>query len=118
MLALIVAVGGSGGFALPAGELRGARGAAGDRRRLAEGEKQVAQQERARANFQQVRAETARHAIQIDVSLRAWEQHDVVRATVILDGVSGPFQSTWEYHHLRGLCRRKALPLTGHTREV
>jgi WD40 repeat protein len=84
----------------------------------ADREMKTAQQERDRANFQKERAEVARHAIQIDLALRAWQEHDVTRATAILDEVSGEFQKTWEVRHLRSLCRRKALPLRGHTQGV
>jgi WD40 repeat protein len=82
--------------------------------RLTEQNEQLTQQ-RNWALFQKERAEVARHAIQMDVALRAWQEHDIVRATKILDEVSGDFQTTWEYRHLRGLCRRNPRTLQGHT---
>ena len=60
-----------------------------------------------------MRAETARHALQLDMALRAWAENDLVRANALLDDVAGPFQQTWEQRHLRELCRRKCLTLTG-----
>src|SRR5262249_47787016 len=70
------------------------------------------------AENQALRADTARHAIQMDLALRAWEQHDVARAEEVLRSVPPAFQETWETRHLRSLCRRKALPLLGHTGAV
>jgi WD40 repeat protein len=75
-------------------------------------EKKTAEEERDKAKFQQRRAETARHAIQIDQAMQAWEQDDVLKATRVLAQVPGPFQTTWEYRHVRGLCQRKGFTLT------
>jgi WD40 repeat protein len=72
-------------------------------------------EDRDRARYQQARAEMARHAIQMDQALRAWEEHDLIRAKQVLDQVPGDFQTTWEYRHLRNLCRRTVLNLEGHT---
>jgi WD40 repeat protein len=60
------------------------------------------------------RAEIARHGFQMTAALRAWQQHDVAGAEAILDEVPPAFQRTWEYRHVRSLCRRKAMPLKGH----
>ena len=57
------------------------------------------------ATFQALRAESARHAIQLDLALRAWERHDLVEAERVLDEVSPAFQQSWEQRHLRDLCR-------------
>src|SRR5262249_34326222 len=70
------------------------------------------------ARFEAFRAEDARHAIQIDLALRAWEQHDVARAEQVLGEVAPRFHQTWETRYLRGLCRRKPLSLQGHTAPV
>jgi hypothetical protein len=63
-------------------------------------------------------AESARHAIQMDVALQAWERHDVVRAEEMLGGVPDSLQQSWETRHVRDLCRRKALPFRGHEASV
>jgi WD40 repeat protein/serine/threonine protein kinase len=84
-------------------EARKAKDAQDDAERLAKEEKAARE-----------RAESARHAIQLDLALRSWEEHDVGRAEEILAEVLEPFQQTWEQRHLRDLCRRKALPLKGH----
>src|SRR5437763_1860674 len=49
---------------------------------------------------------------------QAWQQHDVVTAEAILEEVPPAFQQTWEYRHMWALCRRKAMPLKGHTGAV
>jgi tRNA A-37 threonylcarbamoyl transferase component Bud32 len=58
------------------------------------------------------RAEVARHAIQMNQVLQAYEQADVLRAIEVLDQVPEHFRATWEYRHLRNLCRRKVLPIS------
>jgi WD40 repeat protein len=83
-------------------------------RKAKDQEAKAMENERA-AKFQALRAENARHAIQIDLALRAWERNDVIEAERVLNEVSEPFQQTWEQRHLRDLCKRKALPLLGHT---
>src|SRR5262249_2599962 len=80
-------------------------------------EQKAKENERA-AKYQALRAENARHAIQIDLALRAWERHDVVEAERVLGTMDESFQQTWESRHLRSLCRRKALLLLGHTAGV
>jgi WD40 repeat protein/tRNA A-37 threonylcarbamoyl transferase component Bud32 len=94
------------------------RDRAGEARRQAEQAEQVAAAERDRARFQKERAEMARHAFQMEQALRAWRDNDLIRAEQILAGVPGELQTTWEYRYLQGLCRRKALPLEGHTDAV
>src|SRR5262249_38055889 len=73
------------------------------------------QRRRDREAFRALRADNARHAAKTYRALRAWQRHDLVEAERILAEVDGKFQQTWEQRHLRGLCRRKALPLLGHT---
>ena len=83
---------------------------------LADNEKaalaQVEAKQRA-ATFQGYRAECAKHANAMDLALRAWEQHDLLRTEQLLDAVPGPFQQTWETRFVRELCRRMTVPLTG-----
>jgi WD40 repeat protein len=67
----------------------------------------------AAAREERDRAENARHAIQIEQALRAWEEHDVTEAERVLGEVDAQFQRTWEQRHLLALCRRKAMPLLG-----
>jgi eukaryotic-like serine/threonine-protein kinase len=74
-----------------------------------------ADDEKRAAEYQAFRAEDAQHAMQIDLALRSWEQHDVALAERVLDLVAPRFQQTWETKHVRSLCRRKAMPLLGHT---
>jgi WD40 repeat protein len=64
------------------------------------------------------RAEVGRHGFRMTAALQAWRQHDVATAEALLDEAPPAFQQTWEYRHLRSLCRRKALPLKGHTQYV
>ena len=70
------------------------------------------------AEYQALRANTARHAIQMDGALRAWRERDIARAEEILADVEPAFQQTWETRHLRSICRRTALPLLGHIGSV
>jgi WD40 repeat protein len=67
---------------------------------------------------QREKAEVERHGFQMTAALQAWRRHDVATAEALLDEVSPGFQRTWEYRHLRSLCRRKALTLKGHTARV
>src|SRR5262249_53071644 len=69
----------------------------------------------ARTRLGQAKAESAQHAVQLDVARRAWADNDLVRATAILAEVSGTGQQTFEQQRLRELCRRKCLVLRGHT---
>src|SRR5262249_7576478 len=64
------------------------------------------------------RAEVALHAIRMKAALREWERHDVGRAEAILAEVPAEFWPTYEYRHLRGLCRRKMMTLRGHVSSV
>jgi WD40 repeat protein/tRNA A-37 threonylcarbamoyl transferase component Bud32 len=77
-----------------------------------------AEEEKRAAKYQALRAESARHAMQLYLALWAWEQHDVVEAEHILGEVDGTFQHSWEQGHLRNLCHRKALSLYGHSSPV
>ena len=73
--------------------------------------REQAETEKRAAQFQSLRADTARHAILTQAGLRAWEQHDVVETERLLAEDTGSFRQTWEHRYLRGLCRRQALPL-------
>jgi WD40 repeat protein len=64
-----------------------------------------------RPGFQARRAESARHALQIEQAQQAWGRGEVSVAASILSEAAEPFQRTWEQRHLLFLCRRKALPL-------
>jgi hypothetical protein len=63
-------------------------------------------------------ARAAAHAIRMTAVWQAWQQHDLVTAEALLDDVPPAYQQTWEYRHLRQLCRRKALTLKGHRTRV
>jgi WD40 repeat protein len=80
----------------------------------ADREKTNAQIERDQAKYQALRAEHARHAIQLDLALIAWERNDVAEAERVLGLVDEPFQQTWEQRYVLGLCRRKVKPLLRH----
>jgi WD40 repeat protein/sterol desaturase/sphingolipid hydroxylase (fatty acid hydroxylase superfamily) len=84
---------------------------------LAERNEQLAH-EVARAKMQQLKAESAQHAVQLDVARRAWADNDLVRATAILEEVAGSGQQTFEQQRLRECCRRKCLVLKGHAGAV
>jgi WD40 repeat protein len=92
-----------------------AEAAAKTNERKAKDERAQAMENERAAKFQALRAENARHAIQIDLALRAWERNEMIEAERVLNEVSDPFQQTWEQRHLRDLCKRKALTLLGHT---
>jgi hypothetical protein len=118
LLAVVSLAGGGAYFTVRLADgLKRAEKAEGDARQLAEEEKaargRAEERERA-ARYQAARAENARHAIQVDWALRAWERHDVTEAERALGEVDEAFQQTWEHRHLRNLCRRTALPLLGH----
>jgi WD40 repeat protein len=86
-------------------------------------EKEAAARKRAEekerdALFQARRAEHARHFIQLERALRAWEQFDLNEAEEALRQVDEAFQQTWETRYVQGLCRRRALRLVGHTGPV
>jgi WD40 repeat protein/serine/threonine protein kinase len=69
-----------------------------------------AEKEKQAAQFQA----NARHAIQLDQALRAWEQNDMVEANRILGEVNPTLQQTWETRHLHEICHRKVMGLLGH----
>jgi tRNA A-37 threonylcarbamoyl transferase component Bud32 len=72
------------------------------------------------AKAQARRAEDARHAIQIDLALRAREQGDYDRMGVLLTEMRPEYQSVWETCHVRNLWLRHAFPIRsfiGHTGE-
>jgi prepilin-type processing-associated H-X9-DG protein len=62
-------------------------------------------------SFQELRAETAIHAIRIDRAQRALQRHDVLRAEEILSDEIGLFEQSWETRYVRDLCRRTAMAL-------
>jgi hypothetical protein len=64
------------------------------------------------------RAEVGRHGFQMTAAWQAWQQYDLVTAEALLEEVPPAFQQNWEYRHLRTLCRRRALTLTGHKGSV
>ena len=70
------------------------------------------------ARKEAMRANTARHAFQIDLAVRSWRDRDITRTEEILADVLPAFKQTWETRHVRSLCRRTALPLLGHTDQV
>jgi tRNA A-37 threonylcarbamoyl transferase component Bud32 len=91
-----------------------AEGEAKKARRLARAEKK----QRKEAEKNEKVATMGRHGFQMTAALQAWRQHDVATAEALLDDVHPELQRTWEYRHLRSLCRRKALTLKGHTHPV
>ena len=64
------------------------------------------------------RANVARHAFQMTAAWQAWQQHDIATAETLLEDVPPKYQQSWEYRHVRALCRRKAMSLKGHTSSV
>jgi hypothetical protein len=64
------------------------------------------------------RADVLAHAIRMRLALQEWERHDVRRAEATLDETPPEFRQTFEYRHVRELCRRKRMILRGHTGEV
>jgi WD40 repeat protein/sterol desaturase/sphingolipid hydroxylase (fatty acid hydroxylase superfamily) len=74
--------------------------------------------EEERAKLQPWQVETARPLLPLDQALRAWAENDLVRATAGLAEVGSPSEMSGEQLHLRDLCRRKCLPLIGHTGAV
>jgi WD40 repeat protein len=87
-------------------------------RQQADAEKKNAETERDHAKFQQLRAESALHAIQVNSALLAWEQHDLAEAERVLGEADSPFRQSWEQRYLVALCHRTARPLLGHTSRV
>jgi hypothetical protein len=108
-----------------AGEEKQAREEAGKQWTRAEREAKEAKRlaKEAQANERAAKAEAhranvSRHGLQLTVALQAWQQHDQVMAETTLGEVLPAFQQTWEYLHVRDLCRRKAVTLRGHTNSV
>ena len=64
------------------------------------------------------KADVIRHGFQMTAASQACQQNEVASAEAYLEEVSPGFQQTWEYRHLRDLCRRKALTFKGHTGSV
>jgi WD40 repeat protein/serine/threonine protein kinase len=77
--------------------------------------RELAEENERVANFQTLRAESARNAIQIKLALQGWQRHDVAEAERVLDDMDVRFQPTWEWRFLRDLCHRKVVRLSGHT---
>jgi WD40 repeat protein len=84
----------------------------------AEEEKARADVEMRAARFQLKRAEDARHAMLWEVAARALHQHNIVEAERRLGAVTPDYRDAWETRHLWAACRRKAMPIQGHTAEV
>jgi WD40 repeat protein len=90
-------------------------GHAVEARDLADREAEAARRLASKEKAARERADHERHALLMRDALSAWERHDVAEAERVLGEVDESFQQTWETRHLRGLCRRKAMPLLGHT---
>ena len=58
--------------------------------------RKTADEEKTKAEKQRDRAESARHAIQLDLALAPWERNDVAEAERVLGEVAEPLQQTWE----------------------
>ena len=90
-------------------------------KRLAEEEKKArksAEENEKAARREAHRANVARHGFQMTAACQAWHQGDLLAAEAFLEDVPPAFRKTWEYRHLRELCRRKAMTLKGHTNSV
>jgi WD40 repeat protein len=74
-----------------------------------------ARQSAEREKKQRQTVDVIRHGFQMTAAAQAAQQNEVAAAESYLDEVAPAFQQTWEYRHLRDLCRRKALSLRGHT---
>jgi len=79
-------------------------------KRLAGDEKKA----REKAEESEKVASIGRHGFRMQAALQAWHQSDVTAAEAYLEDVSPAFQQTWEYRHVRELCRRKSMTLIGH----
>ena len=75
-------------------------------------EKEEAERLRQSAEEAQLRAQTARYAIQIDLAQRAAAENNVVLAEEVLSDCQ-PNLRGWEYDYLRRLCRERAPTLPG-----
>jgi WD40 repeat protein len=67
-----------------------------------------------RAARERARAESARHAIQIEWALRAIEQHDLLEAERVVGAMDDQFQDTWEQRYVHGLMNRRYVRLPSH----
>jgi len=101
VLALAVGVGVASYFAVAAGR-----------------EATAARQAEADAKEEAYRAKVARHAMQIDSALRAWDADDLTQAERLLEGVHPTFGDNWETGHLRAICHRRGRAVRGHAGEV
>jgi serine/threonine protein kinase/WD40 repeat protein len=96
------------------GEAEDAKKARDDKARLAgleEAARKRAEKNELDAKFQTLRADTSRHAIQMEAILQAWQRDDLITAYAILDKVPEAKRQTWEYRYVRDLCRRRAIPI-------
>ncbi len=84
---------------------------ASDRAEETAQEKTKVEEERDRARFQALRAQTAHHAIQIESAVQAWQHNQLGRTEKILHNLAPEYREAWEVRHLRRLCERKARPL-------
>lgn len=75
-----------------------------------------------RTRLQQLQLAGTESIAQLGQAARAWAENDLVRATAVLDELASVFRPATELppqlRNLRDLCRRKCLPLTGHTGAV
>jgi hypothetical protein len=94
------------------------KGIAQQERNFAVAARKQAEEESERAKFEAARAKSAGHARGLELALQAWDRHDLVATDRILSQADEAFQQTWGQRYLRALCRRKALPLVGHTGPV
>jgi hypothetical protein len=102
-------------------EAKKARGDAEHEANEAKKARADAVREAAAAKAQARRAEDARHAIQIDLALRAREQGDYDRMGALLNEMRPEYHWVWETCHVRNLWLRRAFPIwsfVGHTGPV
>ncbi|QJW93766.1 WD40 repeat domain-containing serine/threonine protein kinase [Frigoriglobus tundricola] len=100
------------------GEARTAEGDARSAETKAEAEAKAARKAEADAKWQARLANDARHAIQIDLALRAREEKDYERVAALLQEVRPEYQGVWETRYVRTLWRRETpllATLKGHT---
>lgn len=115
---LVVAAGGWGFAWWAVVEKDRAERHAGSLEETAQAAEKEAAARREASEREAAQTEQALHAAQLRQALDAWERHDVVGAEAILDEVREPFRQSWETRFVRSLCRRKALPLLGHSSAV
>jgi hypothetical protein len=92
-------------------EAKKARGDAEHEAKEAKKARADAVREAAAGKAQARRAEDARHAIQIDLALRAREQFDYDRMGALLNEMRPEYHSVWETCHVRNLWLRHAFPI-------